>query len=419
MDFKRVGELIRKVRKERGMTLDDLCDDYIPRTTLSSIERGLTQNETKVHYILRKLDIDLSDLWQREKKDEEKRKLDLLLIENIINSDPKKAFSRLTRLPDEYNGPFLVFLKARCYFKLKQYNKATEYFDDALQELEKRPDLSYTNLKPRCLNHKSIIEFQRGNSEKAVRYAEEGLESFDFKGERKHYYINLLSNKSIYLKKLGRKEKALENLEQIKFDSLDINSDAVLGVYVLRTMLKREIKTYEDAIKCAKEGIALAINCYNYERQLALLIELGEIYKESGDFDQAEKCLETAIELKSQITRRHWLIVDAYLELGIVHYKKKDFHKAKKALQKAAEIAKKENTMLKYAQAIIVIAETFLFESNFDHAINYFKEVYELNTGNKEVESRALLGLARVYHLLNDDLNCTKYSKLYIESLGT
>jgi hypothetical protein len=73
--------------------------------------------------------------------------------------------------------------------------------------------------------------------------------------------------------------------------------------------------------------------------------------------------------------------------------------------------------MLKYAQALLCIAEMFLVEFNFDEAITHFHEVMELNIEDPEVISRALLGLTRVYHGLKDDENYMKYSKLYIESL--
>jgi hypothetical protein len=52
---------------------------------------------------------------------------------------------------------------------------------------------------------------------------------------------------------------------------------------------------------------------------------LGKIYKESSQLVEAEKCLETAIELKDHITRRQFLILNAYLELGIISYEKKEF----------------------------------------------------------------------------------------------
>ncbi|SEM81506.1 helix-turn-helix domain-containing protein [Lihuaxuella thermophila] len=293
MDFERVGKLIRKVRQERGLRLDDLADDYIPRTTLSMIERGLSQNETKVRYLLRKLELNLSDLSERDKEEEKKRELDLLLLERKINTEPKKALTRLNKLPAEYNGPWLYYLKGRCHYKMNQYDPAVEWIYRALHELEKMPDLAKTNLKPVSLNLLSVIEHYRGNKEKALQHASEGLSCFDLNGERKPYYISLVQNKSIYLWRLDRTEKALENLENIKnINTLELNIDSVIGLFDMRARLKSEIRLYEEAIKCAKKGLYLAIVNHNYERQLELLKTMGKIYKESGQLEHALKCLE-------------------------------------------------------------------------------------------------------------------------------
>lgn len=414
MDFERVGKLIRQVRQERGLRLDDLADDYIPRTTLSMIERGLTHNETKVRYLLRKLEVNLSDLSEKEKEEEKKRELDLLLLERKINTDAKKALVQLNKLPAEYNGPWLDYLKGRCRYKLKQYEKTVEFINKALQELEKMPDLAKTNLKSCCLNLLSVIEHYKGNREKALKYASEGLNCFDLSGERKPYYITLVLNKSIYLRSLGRTEKALENLEKIEnIDTLDLNIDSVIGLYDLQARLKKEIKLYEEAIDCAKKGLYLAIVNYNYESQLELLIRMGEIYRESGQLEQARKCLEEAVDLKDQITRRNWLVLDAYLELGEVYYQLNDFQRATKALQNTLEIAKRENRMLRYAKALLLMAKSLQADSNLDEAIVHFKKVYEMEIEDKELKSQALYHLSRTYRLIGDNVNYTKYADLY------
>ncbi len=40
LDINELGEVIRKVRKERGLRLNDLADDNISQATISNIERG-------------------------------------------------------------------------------------------------------------------------------------------------------------------------------------------------------------------------------------------------------------------------------------------------------------------------------------------------------------------------------------------
>lgn len=415
MDFDKIGKLIRKVRKERDMTLDDLADDFVPRSTLSSIERGLSRNLTQIRYILRKLDIDISEISTREQEEAEDRSLDLMLIENKINRDERRALSELLELPAEYNSPLLDYLKGRCYYKMNQYERAVEYFNRALRHLEKSIDTERTNLKACCLNHLSVIEFKvNGDKEKALRYVEEGLKSFDHGGKRRYYYLTLSVNKAIYLGALGRAEDALKTLEGIEADSFDINISNIIALYDFRAKLKQQIKMYDEAAHYARQGLELARINYHYERELELYITLGDIYRESGKLDRAEKCLKAAIDLKDEISRREWLILEAYLKLGIVYFEKKDFSLSRKILEKSKKIAKKRNDMLKYTQALLYIAKTCLANSNLEEARSAYMEAYELNPDNLE----ALNGLSKVSLRLGDDANYVKYSKLFFEAEG-
>ncbi|TCS95460.1 helix-turn-helix domain-containing protein [Hazenella coriacea] len=364
MDFIKLGQFIRKIRKERGMTLDDLCDDYIPRSTLSSIERGQTQNSTKVRYILKKLDIQISDLTEREKKEAEDRQLELMIIENQINSDPKKALKRLSELPTEYEGPLLDFLKGMCYYRSKQIDKSVKLFSKSLEKLEKSIDPDQANLKSSCLNYLSIVEFQYyNNKEKALRYIDDALNHFELNNKRRYLHTNLLINKAIYLRSLGRAEEALKALDEIEFQSFDINIETVISLYDLRAKLKWKIQLYDEAASYAKQGLEIARINYNYERQVELYNTLSDIYTEKGSLDHAKKCLLAAIDLKDKISRRHWLLLNSYLKLGIVFFNQKKYDLSITILEKAKEIADNSNDMVKYTQILLYIGKNFLSQS--------------------------------------------------------
>jgi transcriptional regulator with XRE-family HTH domain len=60
-----IGEVIRRVRKEKGMKLEDLADDNISTATVSNIERGVPHVSTdKTMYLLKKLNIPLESIPQ-------------------------------------------------------------------------------------------------------------------------------------------------------------------------------------------------------------------------------------------------------------------------------------------------------------------------------------------------------------------
>lgn len=417
MNFLEIGELIRKVRTEMGLRLDDLVEmTGISRTTLSSIERGQTSNEHKVRHVMQALGISMVDVSEKKREEEEKRKLDLLLIDQRINIDPEKALAQLGKLGEDYNGPLCTYLKGRAYYKLRFYDQAIQLFNKALKELERMPDLEKTNIRACCMHHLSVIAHRREEKERALGFVEEGLANFHLDGERKPYYYSLLINKSIFLENLGRAEKALENLEQIDFDSADISADSARSLYMLRTKLKKSMGALDDAIACAHRGLVLTIQNYDFEGQLELLTTLGGIYEENGQLNQARKCLESAVALKDKITRRKWLVLDAYLKLAEVYFKQKSLSRTQKILQKALEIAKTQNSMLKYSKALLLIADTLLIDSKYNEAKNYYLEVYEMDVEDIEIQRKTLIGLSRSCLFLNDDDNFRVYSKLLVES---
>jgi tetratricopeptide (TPR) repeat protein len=415
MDIPKIGSYIRKVRKERRMTLDDLADEYIPRATLSAIERGLSKNPAKINYLLRKLDIHLYELTQQEQEEKEEKYLDLLSLENKINRSPNSVLKKINQLQNRYQGAILDFLKGRCYFKLNQDEKSTTFFKECLKNLEKEIDSEKTNLKPYCLNHLAIIAFRKNQYEQALHFTNEGISSFVLNGERKYLHTTLLSNRSIYLYNLGRTEEALKTISQIKVDSFDLNMDTVIGIYDFQAELNLEIKMYEEAFACAKKGLELAHINNNYERQLELYITLSHIYKNRNYARHAEKCLLTAISLEDSITKRHQLVLQAYLQLGILYQEQQKYSLSQKVLQKTVRIAKKQNNMLEYTKTMLQLAKTFQLNMNYNEAIQYYMQILQ-NAIDQPTKLQTLSGLAQVYLQLEDYDNYLKYSKQYFSN---
>ncbi|MRG28912.1 helix-turn-helix domain-containing protein, partial [Laceyella tengchongensis] len=98
-----IGELLRKRRKELGLRLEDLADDFISPSTISNIERGITYvNEEKVRYIADKLGVNLEqihELWAKEKQEEEQMELKLAAVESIVDlMNPDKGLEKLRKL---------------------------------------------------------------------------------------------------------------------------------------------------------------------------------------------------------------------------------------------------------------------------------------------------------------------------------
>ncbi|MFS8514779.1 MAG: helix-turn-helix domain-containing protein, partial [Planifilum fulgidum] len=94
LEIREIGEVIRKVRKERGMRLEDLADEHISPATISNIERGVPHvSKDKVNYVLDKLGLSLDrlpEMMTREQKKLEDIRLQLTAVESLIEAKENK-----------------------------------------------------------------------------------------------------------------------------------------------------------------------------------------------------------------------------------------------------------------------------------------------------------------------------------------
>ena len=86
-EMSEIGELIRRVRKLKGLRLEDLADENISPATISNVERGVSHvRQDKMFYLLEKLGISIEEiptLLLEEKKEAETLKFELLFAESL------------------------------------------------------------------------------------------------------------------------------------------------------------------------------------------------------------------------------------------------------------------------------------------------------------------------------------------------
>ncbi|SDX57730.1 Helix-turn-helix [Marininema mesophilum] len=108
-DIHRIGEVIRKARKENGFRIEDLADEKISVATISNIERGVPHVRIeKIMYLLNKLGMDASDLPKmlEDHKDMlQELKVELVALEGLIDAGQCKealTFLKQYELSDEH-----------------------------------------------------------------------------------------------------------------------------------------------------------------------------------------------------------------------------------------------------------------------------------------------------------------------------
>jgi transcriptional regulator with XRE-family HTH domain len=158
-----LGGIIRKVRKDRGLKLDDLADDNVSVATISNIERGVPHVSTeKVLYLLGKLDISLDaipTLLLNKQEEIKELKFRLLGVESLHRSDnTQKALEILDSLNIEDRHPLAAkvhLLRGRCLSKEKKLKKAERALYKAIQLASQSEDNE--NIESWSFNELAIV----------------------------------------------------------------------------------------------------------------------------------------------------------------------------------------------------------------------------------------------------------------------
>ncbi|MDR0847264.1 MAG: helix-turn-helix domain-containing protein [Lactobacillales bacterium] len=136
------SELIRKLRKERGLTQSQLAEGICSRGTISGLEKGISQPSFEIiTQLIDRLNLSLSeyDFILREKQFTKKQK-DLIYIVN----NPEEIDSLLTRYKETndfyyywiYIQRMLVLEKKRGKTSFNEYYKERENIEKRLNQIE-------------------------------------------------------------------------------------------------------------------------------------------------------------------------------------------------------------------------------------------------------------------------------------------
>jgi transcriptional regulator with XRE-family HTH domain len=221
-----LGELIKKARKEKKMTQEELTDELAISTgTVSNVERGNYKvSKQKLFDLCKKLDLDLPKIKLLFDEEDSKNirynlKMQLMSIEHVLDLvSHESGWEDLCKIQLDKNEPLrslYEYLRGRCYEEEKNWEQAEICFLNSIRCIDSHEYLQESNIKSACFNGLSRIQNRQDNMDKALYYVEKGLDTFVSDGERKHVYYHLLISKVVYLEKINRNREALMILEEL------------------------------------------------------------------------------------------------------------------------------------------------------------------------------------------------------------
>lgn len=384
LTLQEIGKIIRKVRKERGLRLEDLADENISPATVSNIERGIAHvSPGKISYLLKKLSLSehqLSDILLQEQKDLHQLKLNFLMVSTLCDLGYEdEALTKLNEIQVKENPPFIAniyYYKGCCLLNKKKWKQAERAFLQALRYTKQNKQvLDEPNLEAACYLHLGCSKYQQKNYEQALAYLNHGLKAFQENDQKHHYLRNqLYLHKIECLKKLQRITEGNQLLKEI-WSSIQYASDiqTVINFYVLRSEFAQKAGLYDEAIDYATDGIKIASRNRQLNQLLNLWTLLGNLYMMCGQWSLSEACFQMVIHKKNQLksnTKRAF----AYLQLGILYMKQKQYQKAYKLLQTAIQYSDSAQYSKEFSLCLLVIGDLCMKLGKPDEALYYFQK---------------------------------------------
>jgi tetratricopeptide (TPR) repeat protein len=406
-----MGEVIRKVRKERGLRLEDLADENISPATVSNIERGIAHvSPEKITYLLGKLELSVNNLPEMLSKEQEvleKVKFKLLTIATLCTMDHHdEALDQFEKLTLDENHPYIAhayYLKGKCYAGKKKWKQAKRAFYNALRISQQNP-YKENNMEAASYLLLGLTSYYQDNLEQALEYTNNGIDTFVKKGENEHIQYLLYRYKGLYLQRLQRITEGMRLIQEI-WPSISQMDDVttILSFYWLRAEFSRLSGFTKEAAHSAIEGIEIARRNQQYPSMYDLWLTLGNTYTVGKEWDLAETAFHMALKLEGKLPddprRTH-----AYIYLSLLYTKQNKNEEAHRTIQTAIQSAEKHNDSLCLADALSMMGELCQRTDQLDEAISYYNKAIQITDkyNYKDKEANIWLKLAHCYDGKNE-----------------
>ena len=291
MNILSLGEKIKKLRKEKNMTLKELAGDRITAAQISHIERDKSHTSYELlEYLSERLDVSIDYLLET-KEMQSKKITDNMILESEIYikkgelDDAEKEIHQIIEICEEYdlseNYGKCNYLLGNIYLKRKDSRKANFYFEKALFYFIKNDD------KKRifeCYMNSADIYFEDGFYQVALTnysFAKDILNQITT--DEPDTYKDLYSKISKCYMRMDDSEKALEYIELI--GSIDNNYSPTQEVEMLVLKAKKLLSEgkYLDSKDYFTKALKIIEKEENKDKLAQVYLTVGKIYGEMGD----------------------------------------------------------------------------------------------------------------------------------------
>lgn len=300
--------------------------------------------------------------WYRQGKDDDARQVILQALEKYEDLEDNQGIMRA------------YITLAGIYQGYQDLNKSEEYAQLAYQLAEQLQDISG---KASSFLNFGIISFYRGDLEKAEKYF---LDSYNLATQVENVEISALSLNNlayVYVER-GNYQKA----RQVCESSLQVSLEAGFkcGEFAVKLSLAR---LYHESWGDSNQALQYLSDAQKLAQEMELgyqeawvLNNMGIIYLDKGDFENAKKVLEKAEELIQLYDMPG--DIGVYTNLGSLYLQTNDLKKAENYITRVLRLATTLNYPLSIADAWMNLGVVYNNEERYKDALAAYTEAMKI-----------------------------------------
>ena len=384
MNILSLGEKIKKLRKEKNMTLKELAGERITAAQISHIERDKSHTSYELlEYLAERLDVSIDYLLET-KEMQSKKITDNLILQSEIYikrdalDEAEKEIEEIIEICEKYdlseNYGKCNYLLGNIYLKRKDSRKANFYFEKALFHFIKNDDKKRIF---QCYMNIANIYFEDKFYQVALTnyyFAKEILDEINV--DEPDTYKELYSKISKCYIKMDDTEKALEFIEKI--GSIDNEYSPTQEVEML--VLKAKNLLAEARYIESKEYFAKALKIIekeeNKDKLAQVYLTVGSIYGEMGDNEKFLEYSEKVYDIKKNDSDEY--MMDSLFNIIKSYIDSNEFELAKKYSKLALAAAIKTKSKYNEFRALKYYCDIYKYKGETDISIEYLIKCIEI-----------------------------------------
>ena len=419
MNILSLGEKIKKLRKEKNMTLKELAGDRITAAQISHIERDKSHTSYELlEYLSERLDVSIDYLLET-KEMQSKKITDNLILQSEIYikrdalDEAEKEIHEIIEIYEEYglseNYGKCNYLLGDIYLKRKDGATANFYFEKALFYFIKNDDKKRIF---QCYMNIANIYFDEEFYQVSLTnyyFAKDILEEINI--DDPDTYKELYSKISKCYMKLNDSEKSLEFIEKIGNIDNDYSPEQEIELLVLKA---KKLLAEGEYVK-SKDYFAKALKIIekeeNKDKLAQIYLTVGSIYAEMGDNEKFLEYSEKVYDIKKNDTDEYMMnslynIIQSYIDAD-------DFEMAKKYSKLALAAAIKNKSKYDEYKALKYYCDIYKYKGETDISIEYLIKCIEIvsKLDEEKILGNLYIELGQLYSGISKEKELECYQK--------